>query len=45
MDLALTKQLLDWGSYYSALGHNIIKIWIGPRPAIMIIRPEAAKVL
>ncbi|CAD6196589.1 unnamed protein product [Caenorhabditis auriculariae] len=37
------QQLHDWGMKYGKQGHGAYVLWLGPRPVVVVIRPETAK--
>lgn len=39
------KQLYAWGLEYSAQGQSLAKFWIGPFPMVIILTPEASKII
>ncbi|CAJ0931761.1 unnamed protein product, partial [Mesorhabditis belari] len=40
-----TAQLRGWGEYYASQGHGVVRIWLGPKPFVVLIKPEYAKIV
>ncbi|CAJ0586773.1 unnamed protein product, partial [Mesorhabditis spiculigera] len=40
-----TGQLRGWGEHYAGLGHGVVRLWLGPKPFVVLIKPEYAKIV